>query len=473
MPIGARPSQPASLQPSSSRGVLDSKSSAAPRAPVAPSSSSSSSLSSSSSSSSVIAAEEKQRAERERKRKQLEEEAKRVEAEQLKKTMELRKQEAQTAKRVAEGADVQRKMQLMQQQLELDRKAEEEKKELKRIRDEKEAKIKDIAQALSVMEAEYDVTRLQQFCKMIIQIIENVLKNPSEVKYRKIDLSNDKVQRTILRPLGGQVIMYMLGFKEEEGKLVLYHVNTTLLRTELARLQSKLAATSTPIPRCVQQMEAEKVSVETILYVLSTMKTTFTNVITMPDERNFRTIDTSTFAFQRVMSIPPALAIYDNFGFKPTSGGFLVLEKPDVRALEAALNDIVEAVKGRAAQSPIYKAMLSLANRNPEAGVVAMVDTLQPAIRRIMETPDDTKFHKIVLSKFFARSGKLDGGYDFLKLFGFEVDVVKDVAMMPYPPPIDTDLLAFRLHRCTHPITNYSHHKCTYRAFTCCPSCPL
>lgn len=65
--------------------------------------------------------------------------------------------------------------------------------------------------------------------------IENVLKDPKEDKYRRINLENNAYKKRVGNVIGGKVLMEAIGFVEKDGALYLEKVekNRLLEFTEL------------------------------------------------------------------------------------------------------------------------------------------------------------------------------------------------------------------------------------------------
>jgi len=171
-------------------------------------------------------------------------------------------------------------------------------------------------------------------------------------------------------------------------------------------------------------------------------------MLSLPNERNFRTIDTESDTFQnRFAAVTATKKAMDHFGFKPvgTENRYLVLELTEKNALsmiEAAVNDLDSIIHNLSEKTPIAKATSNLLKRNPRTAA-SVVEKIQAAIQRVLEEPHEMKYHKIRLDKLFKQIGPVDGGFDFIELFGFKVDVVNQVAKLTYPG-LDVELLKLR-----------------------------
>jgi len=171
------------------------------------------------------------------------------------------------------------------------------------------------------------------------------------------------------------------------------------------------------------------------------------NVLALPGERNFRTIDTQSDTYQkRLAPVAQVISLLKEFGFKPTGadGRYLVIEENDlnVQHIQSGYNDLTEVLNQLANSTPIFRGTVSLLNKNPNVAA-SVVEKLQAAIKRVLADPHEQKYHKINLEKFFKSTGPIEGGNKFLELFGFKVDVISQIAKLQYPG-LDVELLKLR-----------------------------
>mmetsp|Transcript_38381 Transcript_38381/g.96141 ORF Transcript_38381/g.96141 Transcript_38381/m.96141 type:complete len:396 (-) Transcript_38381:408-1595(-) len=68
--------------------------------------------------------------------------------------------------------------------------------------------------------------------------VENIAKNPTEEKFRAINLENAAFQRRVASKKGGLALMTALGFVEEEGKLLLKEVDDKWLEMAKAEIDT-------------------------------------------------------------------------------------------------------------------------------------------------------------------------------------------------------------------------------------------
>eukprot|EP00282_Hemiselmis_andersenii_P011305 CAMPEP_0114124242 /NCGR_PEP_ID=MMETSP0043_2-20121206/8677_1 /TAXON_ID=464988 /ORGANISM="Hemiselmis andersenii, Strain CCMP644" /LENGTH=382 /DNA_ID=CAMNT_0001217117 /DNA_START=162 /DNA_END=1310 /DNA_ORIENTATION=+ len=68
--------------------------------------------------------------------------------------------------------------------------------------------------------------------------VENIAKNPTEEKFRSINIENAAFQRRVASKKGGLALMKALGFEEEDGKLVLKEVDEQWLALAKAEIET-------------------------------------------------------------------------------------------------------------------------------------------------------------------------------------------------------------------------------------------
>lgn len=66
------------------------------------------------------------------------------------------------------------------------------------------------------------------------------MKNPSEEKFRRINLSNENFRKKVGDMLGGIGILQETGFSEENGFLVMKNIDSELVKSSI-QLLTKLA----------------------------------------------------------------------------------------------------------------------------------------------------------------------------------------------------------------------------------------
>jgi len=352
---------------------------------------------------------------------------------------------AEQARLEKEKEEAAKKLRKMEAEHQKALKRAQEAEESRRKKEERERSIKDIAGALKLIRKDYGVSRTQLICRLLTKILKKIIDNADEEKYRTISLDNQKIQKAFVRPLGGMVIMKKLGFVEENGKLVMHQVRKSILSKALARFEKELQTTVTVIPELVKRISQNQTK-ENIYFALVELRNTLANVVSFPEERNFRSIDiTSSMYINRLAIIPEIVQIFKEFGYKPEKNGiFLVVEDPDVSMFEAGYNDASALCNLYGPQTDIYVATGNLLEENKIKRTSKFIEKLGGALKRVIDDPHEQKYHKINLQKFLANLGDdVNGFIEFLRLFSFKVHKDRTYAKLTYPG-YDLELLQLR-----------------------------
>jgi len=67
--------------------------------------------------------------------------------------------------------------------------------------------------------------------------VENIVNNPTEEKFRAINLENAAFQRLVGAKKGGLAMMTAIGFVEQDGKLALTEIDAEWLKVATGELQ--------------------------------------------------------------------------------------------------------------------------------------------------------------------------------------------------------------------------------------------
>jgi len=368
-------------------------------------------------------------------------------AEELRRqALEARKALAEDTKRRKDEEELEKRRKLMEKM-----KAEEETKRheaaqraAKRAKD--EARFTSIPSALAHIESSYGLGRLHALCQLVSAIVTKIMANPQEAKYRSINMDKEKVQKALVRPLGGLVIMRMLGFKEQDGHLVMSKPDLALLKRNLPLFQTAVKRQASAVPKIWSEVDEKTTPVELRYFVLLELHNILYQAAAAPDVRDCRTVDTKPDSFKsRVGAIPQATQILSEFGFKPSTNGFLVCDGDiDEARFQAGLLDIKAEIDKLAPHTPMFKLIVAIAKRHGVEVMDDVVNRLHVAVNRILDTPYETKFHRVRLDKFFKSSGPIENGSKLFSRLGFKVDVVEQMAVMPYPVGFDPELLTYR-----------------------------
>jgi len=335
----------------------------------------------------------------------------------------------------------------MQKQKEIEENEIKEKEKAKQLREQQEQKLGDINGALQYMTDNYDVGRVQLMVGMLVRILTKIDRNPNNPKFCRININSPKINKALVRPLGGLLILRKLGFEAEGNVYVLRRYNSLALRAELHRFHSYLKQLGTVIPQSFSEIDPN-IPREHVYFAACELKNILANVITLPDERNFRSVDTESTTFKhRLAPIPQIIDLLHHFGFtkKEEKDMYLIVNKPDIRQMEAGVNDLIIEIKRLGLQTPIYRATRFLLKKNTIENASLVVDKLTLALNKIITTPQEQKYHKIKLDKFFSKTGLVDGGKEMFPLFGFQIDVPNQTAQISYPQGFDLEFLKLRV----------------------------
>ena len=356
------------------------------------------------------------------------------------KALEARKHQAlEASRRKKEQDDAKRLAEVTAERARAaERKATEDAKWARKFAEEQT--LVDIPSALSDLEANYGPARLAQTLNLVCKILRNILSHPAEPKFRSIKLANEKIQKALVRPLGAWVVMRRLGFElnPERTHLTMGQPDLALLQSELNRFQTASQGQATIIKGLfvAYGQDTKASELEQAYFALIELKKVLHNVLTLPEERNFRSIDlTSEQYLKRLSVLPAAMKIIHHYGWRESKGEtksarhersseFLVVEEPDLKALEAGLLDIQKELARLGAFSPIFKATIELFSQNPAEVVVSFLKGLLGVLTRILSDPEQEKYYKFNLVKFFRKFNKnghvFVNGKEYIQLFGFE-----------------------------------------------------
>jgi len=121
---------------------------------------------------------------------------------------------------------------------------------------------------------------------------------------------------------------------------------------------------------------------------------------------------------------------------------------PVVETFVAAVEDLSAEISKMRTRTPVFKATLKLVKSNPGQGPRVLVSTLLACLCRIIDDPDNMKYHKLKLSVLFRKSGGfLNGGRQILTRLGFKVDDVTETASLRHTRSGEVDLNLVELRR--------------------------
>mmetsp|Transcript_23353 Transcript_23353/g.37524 ORF Transcript_23353/g.37524 Transcript_23353/m.37524 type:complete len:599 (+) Transcript_23353:1-1797(+) len=412
----------------------------------------------------------------------------------------LQKQSLQRAK-LAEKQRKQKmkklEMERMKREEELEQKASIDAQKRDKIRMEREAALeaKGVVYIVNGFLQDYGASQARETVGLVVRIIDTILKHPSQPKYRKVKLSAKKIQKDIVRISGGVALLKCAGFrsgaidvsngKEDSSQSVSNNnggflelfpkssssssspsstatLSTSCLeflkkfRREVSEIVSKHTATC--IPELMEKARNEdlkkaKPSVERIYFAAIELRKLFSNVIAANDADgrvsiDFLSLDSGSQIFKyRFRSVPRCIDILKQMGYKEVRGYWRVVN-PVVETFVAAVEDLSAEISKIRTKTPVFKATSKLVKSNPGQGPRVLISTLSACLGRIIDDPDNVKYHKLKLSVLFRKSGGfLNGSRQMLTRLGFKVDDVTETATLRYTRSGEVDLNLVELRR--------------------------
>jgi len=324
------------------------------------------------------------------------------------------------------------------------------KEELRSKKLEAEQKLKDIPSALQHIQSEYGPTRYSHVCATIVKILAKIRKFPEDSKYRKLSLTNEKIQK-VVRVVGGLTIMNQLGFQEAEGVLVMPKApSPSQLEKFIAHFVTASSKIHTCLPQLLNALKPET-PLELRFYAVLLLRNVLANVVAGQDDRNFRVVDTQTQNFKRMAKFPEVLKVLTEFGFSPPSqhGIYYEVKSPDLSKFEAGVREVDQILaRDYYPSSKLLLHTLNLAENNKGKFVQAAITMAQECIQRVLHNPVDDKYYTIKIAPFAKKVGlSLEGSVELLRLLGFKANEESSTASLSVPKgceTVDTELLKLR-----------------------------
>ena len=376
-------------------------------------------------------------------------ELKAQEDELKRKEKEARLAEVEEVKKRREEEERKRKMAIIQKA-----KAEEEERraaevERQQHKTQKLATFSSLPDAIAAFSAQYDTDRVHASYRLLVRVLSAVLERPDEERVRMLRESSEAIQRLLVRPVFGLWVLKWLGWEEVERNgetvLVLAKEKVDVRRTKqvIETLNKELAGIVTPIPDFFASLLASLPpsspsltsstpappthSLELVYYLALELRNTFLNVVTSPEERNFRSIDLHSPTYDTLLApfTPALLDVLDSFGYvKDKSGVYLVVDQPNVRRFEAAVIELDRVIASLKPRTPIAVTLPAVLNANTGRGkrVKALVEQIQSMMDRVLTDPFERKYHRIKLAPLWQRcGGDVTDGHRLLAVCGFDV----------------------------------------------------
>lgn len=423
------------------------------------------------------AAEAKNRVAREEERaallKQDEERLQQLQRQQRQEELAIRKAGVAANKKAKQAAKAEKARQAAEKQLQRAQLEQTEASRRKTKRQAEEKGITSAAHALTTIKDNYDPARVAQTFGLLRKLVSNVVQHPTDSKYCKVKLSHPKVQKNVVRPLGGVAFLRFLGFQEQEDVennaklkardpyavadtrcLIVTQPDMVRFNKGLALLDKHIDKQTTLIAKSLSNIDfkGNDAGMELLYFALLDLHEVLSNVIAFPTEKNFCQIDMVDEAYvYRMRKVPQVIRILTDLGFQPNEhknvngeSEFLVVDKPVVTKFEAGLVELTAAITRLRLVTPIAKAVRKLLKNNSFATVAYIHEKLSAALSKVMADPHDKRFHKFRTDKFFKKTGPIDGGVSFLAKFGFVIDPKAQTATLPYPDGVKGGWLQLR-----------------------------
>jgi len=310
-------------------------------------------------------------------------------------------------------------------------KAAEEKKqkELKARnakRQQAESKFQGVQDALDYLVKNYSVERVRETLTLIIKVGKRILKDPTEPKFRRIKLSNARVQRAMVRPLGGMYIMRKLGFQEGEEGAVMFmsQPDTKSLQAHLKTVEKSLNRGATKLPELFREAEAKGASSEFIVFAATELQRILAAIAELPGSVPLRSLETakgSVYA-ERFAPYKSLVTALSELGFEEHQNGrYVRLTKPDVAVLREAVGDLNREIAARTLNTRVAKALRGLLGKHGKAKAIHLVDKARACIGRIQRSPGEKRYWAVDLKRLFDANDTIEYSRDVFAGLGFTV----------------------------------------------------
>jgi len=160
-------------------------------------------------------------------------------------------------------------------------------------------------------------------------------------------------------------------------------VNKQRLQQEIERFQRELKQIVTVIPSFFSTV-IPKYSVELLYFLALEFRSILINVISSPEERNFRSIDMESESYELLFK--PVVEVVDvltAFGFNVhPSGIYRIVENPDLKLFQAGVIDINKVIQQLVISIPIFQALQRLFANNPAKTVKAFYEAFLDVLQK-------------------------------------------------------------------------------------------
>jgi len=290
-------------------------------------------------------------------------------------------------------------------------------------RKEEELKIKGLDNAVKHLQENYPAERVTETLSLILKIVNKVLKEPNELKYRKINLLNKRIQKAIVRPLGAMVIMKEFGFtQKDESTLIMSASSTASFKSKLKKLERALDRSATMIPTFLQKAETQGASKESLLYCCLELKRVLTSIAELPSSVPLRSLSTEQGSIYSLRFAPfrEIVSMLKYLGFESTDGRrFIRMNKPDVAFIWDALKDFDKEIHKRKPLTGVAHAVAKLLNKRGQSDSTYVIDKARVCLSRVAGANEAKNWEIDVKRLFKSRAGVIPEAEMLFKSLGF------------------------------------------------------
>jgi len=293
----------------------------------------------------------------------------------------------------------------------------------KHKRRQEEEKLGGLKGALQYLHKNYPIERVKGIFTLISKIGKKILKDPKEPKFRRIKLSNERIQKALVRPLGAMVIMKSLGFKETGEIVVMEKVDTKQITRILEVLSRYMGRSATKIPQLLKIAESKGVPHEDILYAAQYLRKILSAVVGLPESAQLRTLSMKPGSIYDERFRPHGILVQvlEILGFKKYKADHIRLENPNVLLLNDTISDLDNEISKRLTNTRVAAALRDTLREHGKEKAVYVQDKAKTCLRRIQKSPEEKKFWKIDLKRLFGSAGTLKPAALLYSGLGFTV----------------------------------------------------
>jgi hypothetical protein len=299
-----------------------------------------------------------------------------------------------------------------------------------------EAEITTVDAALSSLLTRYGIDGLEDTALFILKIIDKLVSQPDDPKFRTIQTKHDAFQRAVMQPLGALALLTSAGFElrgDDDNVLVLDSIDVGSLTKVRDRLRHELEQPRTDVGSRLQQVMDTAprpwssclalYAAQELRAVISAMRMT-SNTIT-------RRITFSPGMKARLLPHTLLTSIlFDRLRFVPdpnTSGLFLreeFLSAEELSYLRLLERDLQKWIDAKESHTPCALAVRQILSANPSPTAIKFLSVFRAGMGKIAHQPSEEKFQKIKVEAMMKIVGAtIEHAGALFDAFGFIVAV--------------------------------------------------